>query len=332
MNLANFQDIYGKYPFNPPEYTRSPRTILITGAGGMLGHGLAVTIEKMQEMGQQRQTTIYLASRRWTERSRKFWEHNSNIILLTNTEIKSLGRSPDLVIHTASPSNFTQIKSLEELLEINFGMARDILALHPGRIVYISSGEVYGGISYHESRLDFETMTPKARNWYSMAKIKTENLLLEKKKYSTTSIAIVRLFHTFGPGVKKEDGRSFADIIWDAAQGHEITLNSSGTQTRTFLYLADAIDAILKVAVNETLVHEIYNVGSTEPHQIIEFAMIAANLEGLKVRTLEKSDYSHSHLDSVNPTLSNINETGWKANIEISQGIRLTIDWAKENL
>lgn len=332
MNLAKFHDIYGQYPFNPPEDTQPLRTILITGAGGMIGHGLAVTIREMQKIGALSTTNIFLASRRWTDHSRNFWEHATSVNLILNTEIKNLGTPPDLVIHTASPSNLTQIKSLEELLEINSGMANDILALNPGRIVYISSGEVYGGISYQESRIDSQTTASVPRNWYAIAKIRTENLLLEKENHSKTSIAIIRLFHTFGPGVKKDDGRSFADIIWAAAQGHEITLHSRGTQIRTFLYLADAIDAILKVALKESPVHDIYNIGSTEPHQIIEFARVAANLEGLKVRTIEKAEYLHSPLDSVTPTLSNIIETGWKSNIEVAQGIRLTIDWAKKNL
>jgi nucleoside-diphosphate-sugar epimerase len=239
--------------------------------------------------------------------------------------------SPDLVIHAASPSNFTKIKTLEELLQVNLGMTNEILSLTPKRMVFISSGEVYGGTSFRENRITKHLSPFIDRNWYPIAKMATENRLIENQDRLNTSIAIIRLFHTFGPGVKSDDGRSFADIVWAAAQGKDIVLYSAGTQKRTFLYLADAIDAILKVAFTDQVHNEIYNLGSTEPYTIAEFAQIAADLVGVSVTFKGNSEYIHSNIDAIVPQINNIYELGWHPQIELKAGLSATINWASRS-
>jgi nucleoside-diphosphate-sugar epimerase len=297
----------------------------------MLGHGLAVTMQKMQEIGLLKEMKLILSSRNWSEEAKKFWECSHSIELITNDQITKQKMSPDLVIHTASPSNFTKIKTLEELLQVNLGMTNEILSLTPKRMVFISSGEVYGGTSSSENRITRNLSPLMNRNWYPIAKIATENRLIENQDRLNTSVAIIRLFHTFGPGVKSDDGRSFADIVWAAAKGKDIVLYSAGTQKRTFLYLADAIDAILKVAFTDQVDNEIYNLGSTEPYTIAEFAQIAADLVGVSVTFERNSEYIHSNIDAIVPQINNIYELGWHPQIDLKAGLSATIDWASRS-
>jgi nucleoside-diphosphate-sugar epimerase len=331
LKLANFQDIFFRNSLNPPDIKKNPQLVLLTGASGMLGHGLAVTMQKMREIGLLKEMKLVLSSRNWSEEAKKFWECSHSIELITNDQITKQKMSPDLVIHAASPSNFTKIKTLEELLQVNLGMTNEILSLTPKRMVFISSGEVYGGTSFSESRITKHLSPLMNRNWYPIAKVATENRLIENQDRLNTSVAIIRLFHTFGPGVKSDDGRSFADIVWAAARGKDIVLYSAGTQKRTFLYLADAIDAILKVAFTDQADNEIYNLGSTEPYTIAEFAQMAADLVGVSVTFKVNSEYIHSNYDAIVPRINNIYELGWHPQIELKAGLNATIDWASRS-
>jgi nucleoside-diphosphate-sugar epimerase len=330
--ITNFQDIYDKSQVTLGLcYDYEPRTILITGAQGMLGHGLAVAIQQLKETGRLSETHLILSSRKWSSATSMIWKNNTKCELITNDRIPFIRQEIDLVIHTASPSNITQITSFEEVEHANLVILREILNKSPRKVIYISSGEVYRGGETHEGRALGGFSKNNIRDWYPIVKIASENELKYFQSKHELEVCIIRLFHTFGPGVKEHDGRSFADVLWGATAKNEILLKSKGQQVRTFLYLSDAIDGVLLLAFNRPQGFSITNLGSAEPISIYEFAEKVARISGASIRYDFAETFQHSPNDSIVPNIESLILKGWDPNVELEDGIQRTISWIRNS-
>ena len=330
VNPPDFRDIYKQASVTiTPNCTQQPKSVLITGAQGMLGHGLAVAINELMVRNKSSDSLLFLSSRNWSNDTNFIWKNFPNCKLITNEQIPFLEEKIDLVLHTASPSNVTQISSYEELEQANLGILGKILKISPRKIVYISSGEVYGGDQSNEDRTLGEFSKNNIRDWYPLAKLAAENELRDSQHDEKLEVCVIRLFHTFGPGVKFNDGRSFADVLWGASVKNEIVLKSKGEQVRTFLYLSDAIDGILSLAFNRILGFNVTNLGSETPISIYEFAKIVANISGSKIKFEHANTFQHSPNNTIVPNLERMTLNGWNQKIPLDDGIRRTIDWIK---
>ncbi len=325
-----FEDIYKKDSVTlKPNNANQPRSILVTGAQGMLGHGLAIAVNKLVEMNKENNTILFLSSRNWSNVSNLIWKNFPNCQFITNEQIPHLERQIDLVLHTASPSNITKISSYKELEMANLGILRDILKNKPKKIVYISSGEVYGGGQSNEDMALKAFSKNKVRDWYPLAKLTTENELSKFQDDGTLEVCIIRLFHTFGPGVRFNDGRSFADVLWGATLKKEIVLKSNGEQVRTFLYLSDALDGILSSAFDQTLGLSIMNLGSEKPVTIYDFAKTVASVSGARISFENVDSFQHSPNATIIPNVERMSKNGWTQKVSLEDGIQRTIDWIK---
>jgi len=326
--LAQFEEIYGLDSISLGHHKNDNQpTILVTGAQGMLGNGIATALVKLGELNSQR---LILASRKWSSEAIKKWSKNPQCKLIRNEEIAQLPHKIDLVIHTASPSNITQIDSLEELEKTNVGTLKILQKLDPTRIVFISSGEVYSGKATNEQEILDKFSKANLRDWYPMSKIAAEAELIRFAQSHNREVCIIRLFHTFGPGVKIDDGRSFADILWGAAKNKKIVLKSQGEQVRTFLYLSDAVNGILSLSLSQENRFQIVNLGSTEHISILDFARITAEVSESTISIEPEPNFHHSPNQVIIPTLENLRSIGWNANVELSDGIQRTVDWIKK--
>lgn len=329
--LPQFEEIYGLDSVSRGYYKNITQpTILVTGAQGMLGHGIATALDKLVNLGEVNSQQLIFASRNWSSEAIKKWGKNPHCKLIRNEEIAQIPHKIDLVIHTASPSNVTQIKSFDELEKTNVGMLRILQKLDPTRIVFISSGEVYGGKATDEQEVLGEFSKANLRDWYPLSKIAAETELIRFAQSHSREVCIIRLFHTFGPGVKIDDGRSFADILWGAAKNKKIVLKSQGQQIRTFLYLSDAVNGILSVSLSVANEFKIVNLGSTETISVLDFAKITAELTESKISIEPQPDFRHSPNQVIIPTIENLRSNGWNANVELSDGIQRTVDWIKK--
>jgi UDP-glucuronate decarboxylase len=323
---ALFSDIYAHSNVSlSTSLDELPKTILITGANGMLGNGLAVALRRLQNS----EIRLILSSRRWNRNYPFTEEANSQVKFITNEEISNLEETIDLVIHTASPSNITQISTFEELEDINFGILKQLEKLCPKKFVYISTGEVYKGGDSKEINEIGSFSIQNFRDWYPMAKLQSENALRSYAKVQKLDVNIIRLFHTFGPGVKPNDGRSFADIIWGAIVKQEITLKSSGEQIRTFLYLSDAIDGILSIAFGGNKGFSITNLGSPTPVSIRSFAEIVASISKTQIKYDLETDFPHSPNVSIVPSVEKLMLTGWNPQVPLEEAVNRTIKWIR---
>ena len=329
----SFKDIFGNSSeLNEITFNRKPESILITGARGMLGNGIAKAFYFLQMNGILADTKLFLGSREWGFESKSEWDECDNLQLVANSDISKIQGRVEVVVHTASPSNIMQINSFDELHDVNVGMLKRIEKLNPSRVVYISSGEVYKSGMTEEGTRSSDFLKSNKRDWYPLVKLEAENELEHFESRTSSSVIVIRLFHTFGPGVKRDDGRSFADILWGAALKHQILLHSSGKQVRSFLYLSDAVDAILRVALSGESGYRVANLGSDQPVSIREFAEQVSVITGAEIRFNTKSEFEHSPNEYLVPVIRNMQYYDWAPKLEISEGIERTIGWIRNSI
>jgi dTDP-glucose 4,6-dehydratase len=328
----SFEDIFGNQSdLAQIIFNDNPESILITGAQGMLGNGIAKAFNFLQINGLLADTKLFLASREWQPGAKSGWNEGENLELVVNSDIAKIQDALDVVVHTASPSNVTQINTFEELHFANVGILKIIEKLKPRKVIYISSGEVYRNHITLEGSQSSDFLKANKRDWYPLVKLEAENELEHFGSRTDSSVAILRLFHTFGPGLKKNDGRSFADILWGAALNNKISLNSSGDQIRSFLYLSDAVEAILRVVLSEESGYRVANLGSDKPVSIREFAEQVSKITGAEIKFNLDREFAHSPNEYLVPIIQNMNSYHWVPKLEIRVGIERTIGWIRNS-
>ncbi len=290
----------------------------------MIGGALAATLAELIDK-QLVECELFLASRSWKGSEELF--QNKNIKPISNMDARSGSIPFDTIIHCASPSNITKIESFYELSDINTGFLRECISSVTEKVVFISSGEIYGGSITQIDSIPPSLDENTRRHWYPIAKLETEEFLKRKTEDANLSVDVVRLFHTFGPGLSPHDGRSFADIIYSAASSKVITLKSDGQQIRSFLYLGDAVSAILLSLIRRNA-YQVSNVGSPIGTSILGFANLVAEITGSVVR-FSKSKFEHSPFDSVIPDITGTVKLGWTPKVELPDAISSTLLWLK---
>jgi nucleoside-diphosphate-sugar epimerase len=201
------------------------------------------------------------------------------------------------------------------------------------KFLYVSAGEVYGiksSIPMKESNVT-NPIYDESRNSYPLSKIYAEEKCLELQSKLLVDFKIARLFHTFGPGVRENDGRSFADFIWRASQGKKPILKSKGNDVRTFLYTADAAVGILKQLMSESKVTTV-NIGSEIPYTIFEFAQKVSLAAGLSGEVeFEKTDNVNAQTKIIIPDNEKLKELNWHQTYDLDETIKKTIDWVQSS-
>lgn len=320
-------------PFELPEVSvqlqdaLEGQEILVTGSQGMLGGAIRdyLTALFLDEVIHPRR--LIFASRKWANQNDV--KTNPKIVRIENTQISEYTASTNLLIHTASPSNITKIASLEELKEVNSGVIKHLKSSSLNRIIYISSGEVYRGGNTDESNVVDQLVSADMRTWYPAVKQSTENLFLGLAGVDTT---VVRLFHTFGPGISEDDGRSFGDILWAGARGRTIHLKSDGSQVRSFLYLADAVSAICKLLERGNKTNQIYNLGSSDPVSILDFAKLVSQATNVEVNLKLDTTFQHSPNQVIVPTTQKLRNLGWTPDFDLNFAVKKTVDSIRNSL
>ena len=239
------------------------------------------------------------------------------------------------IIHAASPASprFYKDAPLSVIYPNVLGTINmlNLARTNPVRsILYFSSGEVYGEFAGEIDENAYGIVDPTAlRSCYAESKRMGENLCIAYGSEYGLPVKIVRPFHTYGPGMKLDDGRVFADFVRSVVMGQDIVLTSSGEAKRSFLYLSDATLAyflILTKGVN----NEAYNVANEQGIiSIKELAQIIVGLfpeKGLQVRfEPPKESYMPSPIMSCAVKTHKLKALGWSPKVSIEQGFSKTI-------
>lgn len=314
--------------------------VLITGANGFLPAYMAKTLLNLNTTLLKHSPCRVLALVRNYKHAREVFApylDRQDLVLITHdvSEPLSLPYPIHYIIHAASPASprFYKDAPLSVIYPNVLGTINmlNLARTNPVRsILYFSSGEVYGEFAGEIDENAYGIVDPTSlRSCYAESKRMGENLCIAYGSEYGLPIKIARPFHTYGPGMKLDDGRVFADFVRSVVMGQDIVLTSSGEAKRSFLYLSDATLAyflILTKGVN----NEAYNVANEQGIiSIKELAQIIVGLfpeKGLKVRFEPPNEsYMPSPILSCDVKTAKLNALGFTPKVSIEEGFSKTI-------
>ena len=313
------------------------KRILITGASGMVGlYLLESLVEVFQSYGISPEQ-IQILNRKEHKRVSEI-ASLSNFISVIAQDFQTIKEEfeSDYVIHLASPASPLSHSDSSELDYLNRVFLQKLIPRKGGTILFASSGEVYGNEAPSPIKEEYFGMYPisELRSSYPKAKVLGEEYiysLFQNKEISNFKIA--RLFHTFGPGMRIDDGRSFADFLFAAASGKNIKMHSNRQVVRSFLYSLDAVTAFMKLLLDKSQ-NGSFNVGSEDKLSILDFAKKIVVESGGKT-AIEFSNPVKGYLETPNqilfPDTSKLRKLGWERKVPLDQAIKLTLEWITQS-
>lgn len=319
------------------------KTVLISGANGFVP---AYMLETLLCLNDARDTSVrVIAMVRNREKAIKRFAHleGRKDLVLHVQDVRDTYSGPrpvDFVIHAASQASpkFFGIDPVGTLEANVLGTENMLRLAHESRsegLLFFSSGEVYGQPANNSGKVketDYGYLDPlNVRSCYSEGKRAGETLCACWHAQFGVPAKIVRLSHTYGPGMELNDGRVFADFVANIVERRDIVLKSDGSARRPFCYLADATEAYFRVLLLGAA-GEAYNVGSAMQCSVLELAETLCRLfpeQGCKVVRQERdaSDrYVPSSVQGFELDLSKIRALGWEATTNIDEGFRRTVE------
>lgn len=317
------------------------KSILITGATGTIGSYISDMILRYNQIHNGR-INIYLAGRNIEKLKAKYEFWNDSYLDFVSyditSEIKFEIKKIDYIIHAAGnahPLAFNgdpvgtiigNIKGTYNLLE--YGKMHKLK-----RLLYVSSGEVYGQGNLLLDEFDEEysgyidTLSP--RSCYPASKRAAENLCASYTKQYGMETVIVRPCHTYGPGITSTDSRANVQFIRNVLNGEDIVMRSAGTQMRSYNYIGDCASAIITVLINGES-GQAYNIAN--PDVRITIAQLAKMIAIAAKRKVVFSDPDIIDIANRTPIVKQVLSTkkiedlGWKGAFTAESGIRHTLD------
>jgi UDP-glucuronate decarboxylase len=304
------------------------KNILITGGTGMIGSYLVEAIIKLCIENQTIPRTIVVPLRTMIPSGMDALIDYEWISYCSYGEIELRGPF-HFVIHAASPSNVTKFIGFDDLYAANMNLLSAIDLTELETFLYVSSGEVTSYLG--DQNFSKQELVDPKRILYPEVKLATENYLQELA-HNNFNLAIVRLYHSFGPGLRFNDGRSFGEFLWGSVRNERIQLRTSGNQVRTFLYSLDVVSGFLKTLF-QTDGTQIYELGSTHPLTIREFANMVSRIAGQQDSIImfekDEKDEKNSGFDSLIPDIREMSKLGWNESVQIEDAISRTVRWIK---
>ena len=203
------------------------------------------------------------------------------------------------------------------------GLAKRLRA----RILQASTSEVYGDPSVHPQREDYwgHVNPIGPRSCYDEGKRCAETLFFDYRRQHNLPIKVARIFNTYGPRMHPNDGRVVSNFIVQALLGRDITLYGDGLQTRSFCYVDDLIDGLIRLMATPTDVTGPVNIGNPTEFKIIELAQMTLELVGSRSRLVHRP-LPQDDPQQRQPDISLAGELlGWKPRVALKDGLTSTV-------
>lgn len=319
------------------------KSVMITGASGMIGSYFLYTLVKLNEKYDANIKIIPLI-RNLDKLNEKIISKDYVYPIVQDVTKKiDYNFNVEYIIHAASPASPLIMK--EKPVETNFantlGTANTLLFAkkhNTEKYLFISSREIYGDPInkekyFTENNLGYVNhLLP--RNAYAEGKKSAENMCIGFKEEYNLNTKIVRLAHTYGPGMSLYDGRVQADFLKNIINNENILLKSDGSSIRTYTYISDAVSAMFKILLNGT--EQVYNVSDERNEvSIKELAEIMVSIypeKNLKLRFEIENENQSGYAPFKLGLLSSEKirtELNWNAKYSIKDGFKRTLDFFK---
>jgi len=246
----------------------------------------------------------------------------------------------DAVLHFASPASPIDYLELPiQTLKVGalgthkaLGLAKDKRA----RFLLASTSEVYGDPLVHPQPEEYwGNVNPIGpRGVYDEAKRFAEAMTMAYHRTHGVDTRIVRIFNTYGPRMRLNDGRVVPNFIAQALRGEPLTVYGDGSQTRSFCYVSDLIDGIYRLL--NTDVHEPVNIGNPHEMTVLEFARKIIELTGSQspITRVQPEDVRVRDDPKVRqPDITRARTLlGWEPQVSVDEGLQRTIEWFRNRI
>src|SRR6478736_3100065 len=308
-----------------------PRAV-ITGAAGFIGSHLSETLL-------DRGWSVVGVDNLLTGSTQNIAHlHNRDFIFIKHdvTNYIYIEGPVDVVLHWASPASPIDYLELPiPTLKVGalgthkaLGLAKEKKA----RFVIASTSEVYGDPLEHPQKETYwGNVNPIGpRGVYDEAKRFAEAMTMAYHRYHGVDAKIVRIFNTYGPRMRVRDGRAVPNFIAQALKDEDVTIFGTGEQTRSFCYISDLVDGIIRLMLSN--VNEPVNIGNPHEMTIEEIARMIIKLTG------SKSKIVYRPLPEDDPKVRQPDITrartllGWEPKIALEQGLETTIAYFRTKI
>ncbi|MBI5657576.1 MAG: SDR family oxidoreductase [Geobacter sp.] len=204
------------------------------------------------------------------------------------------------------------------------GLAKRVRA----RILQASTSEVYGDPQVHPQPEEYwGNVNPIGiRSCYDEGKRVAETLMMDYHRQNGVDIRIVRIFNTYGPRMAVNDGRVVSNFIVQALKGEDITVYGEGQQTRSFCYVSDLVDGLVRMMACDGFTGPV-NLGNPAETTILEFAKRIIALTGSRSRIVFKPLPADDPKQRQPDIRLAGEKLGWTPRVPVEQGLRETIDY-----
>jgi len=242
----------------------------------------------------------------------------------------------DYILHFASPASPRDYLEfpIQTLKVGSLGTHKALgLALEKNATFLLAStSEVYGDPKIHPQPEDYwGNVNPVGpRGVYDEAKRFAEALVMAYHRFHGVDTRIVRIFNTYGPRMRPEDGRAIPTMVPQALRGEPLTVFGDGSQTRSFCYVSDLVEGIYRLLLSG--IHDPVNIGNPDERTILDLA------ENIIKLTNSKSKIEFKELPVNDPKIRQPDLTRakkyleWKPEISFEQGLQKTIEWFKQRI
>lgn len=239
----------------------------------------------------------------------------------------------DYILHFASPASpIDYLKIPIQTLKVGSLGTHNLLGLakeKKARILVASTSEIYGDPLVHPQNEDYwGNVNPVGpRGVYDEAKRFQEAMTMAYHTFHGLETRIVRIFNTYGPRMRLNDGRALPAFIGQALRGEDLTVFGDGSQTRSFCYVDDLIEGIYRLLLSDYA--QPVNIGNPDEISLKEFAEEVLKLTGSDVKIVYKPLPTDDPKQR-RPDISKAKEVlGWQPKVDRSEGLKITYDYFK---
>jgi len=304
------------------------KRILITGGAGFLGSHLC---DRLIEDGND----LLCLDNFFTgaKRNIRHLIGKPNFELIRHDLVNPIFLEVDEIYNLACPASpihyqYNPVKTVKTSVmgAINMlGLAKRVKA----KILQASTSEVYGNPKIHPQKEDYwgNVNTIGIRSCYDEGKRCAETIFFDYHRQNKVNIRVVRIFNTYGPRMHPNDGRVVSNFIVQALTNKDITVYGDGSQTRSFCYVDDMIEGLIRMMKGPDDFIGPVNLGNPRESTILELAEMIIRLTGSKSKIIFKPLPQDDPLQRQPDNTLAKEKLQWEPSIDIEQGLKKTIEY-----
>lgn len=307
---------------------------IVTGGAGFIGSHLC---ERLLAEGSRVICIDNLLT--GTENNIREFKNNPNFLFLNHDVINPVTLSDriDAIFHLASPASVPDYqKYAEQTALVNSVGTRNMLLLAKRKkagFLFASTSEIYGDPQEHPQRETYwGNVNPNGiRACYDESKRFGEMMTMLFHRHESVDARIIRIFNTYGPRMRKTDGRVISNLANQALEGKPMTVYGDGHQTRSFCFVTDLVDGIMKAMFTGGTDGEVINLGNPDEYAMGDLARIIKEMTG-SASEIVHHDLPQDDPIKRRPDIAKAKRLlGWEPVVPLRKGLMYTIEWYKQS-